>query len=79
MLASFISLRGFFRHKTVEIDNWSFRVTYRLAITVHVALFVVMTTHLIFGEAMECEMDGMTRMFANSFCFSARTFNVKRT
>jgi hypothetical protein len=59
-----VPLRSFFKHKTVEIENWAFRFTYRIATTVHLAFFTLMTSHIIFGEPMECEIDGLTRNFA---------------
>lgn len=67
------------RPKPYSIDNWIFRLHYRLTTLLFLVATVLVTSRQYIGEHIRCIVDfGIPEHVINTFCFFTSTFTVVR-
>mgnify|MGYP005984517875 FL=1 len=82
MLTTFESIKKNFKLKpqTVCIDNWIFRLHYRITTLIFLVATILVTSRQYIGEHIRCISDkGVPDNVLNTFCFFTSTFTVVST
>ncbi|XP_018334617.1 innexin inx2-like [Agrilus planipennis] len=67
------------KNNVVHIDNFVFKLHYRLTVIVLVVSSVLITTKQFFGDPIDCEMDGTFNNMFDTYCWIYNTHIIKNT
>jgi len=71
---------SFLELKEVSIDNWGFKLFYKVTTTILVFCSILVTARQFFGEPIQCDAgsaaDGIEGDVLNSYCWMYSTWNV---
>ena len=74
------AISSFLELKQVSIDNWCFKLFYKITTSVLILSSVLVTARQFFGEPIQCDAgsrtDGIEGSVLNSYCWMYSTWNI---
>jgi len=74
------AISSFLELKQVSIDNWSFKLFYKVTTSLLLVCSVLVTARQFFGEPIQCDAgaasDGVEKDVLNSYCWMYSTWNI---
>lgn len=79
MLGQFGTLKDIVRVRYYSIDNFVFKLHYRITFYMLLVATILVTSRQYIGEHIRCLTDGIPEHVINTFCFLMTTFTSVRT
>lgn len=76
MLGDLPDLQKYLRFDNIKIDNYVFRLHYKLTVAVFVAAGILVTSHQYIGDPIDCIVDGIPGDIMDTYCWIHSTFSI---